>query len=305
MQTTHMSGVHAAILTPRNREGAVDDESLATLVRFLLTKGISSFAVNGATGEFCLTQPKDLAKILSTVRQASHGKAQLLCGVGAPGSAPAIDFVSIAQELGADGLLLPMPYFFTYSQKDLDVFCRTVASSTHLPILLYNLPQFSSGLEKETVHRLISEVPNIIGIKDSSGSLDILRHLTRQGVDASRIVGNDSALAHALSEGVCDGVISGVACALPELVLALYGERNIPGSPLLERSSTLLDEFVEKIDLFPTPWGIKWAVEARDIIPATFSQPITAERVLQSQQMATWLRRWLPRAIPSDTAAVL
>ena len=91
-------------------------------------------------------------------------------------------------------------------------------------MLLYNLPQFTSGLSKETVRRLILEVPNIIGIKDSSGSLDILSDLTAHNVETCRIVGNDSALALALTQRVCDGVVSGVACALPETIQALYAE---------------------------------------------------------------------------------
>ena len=62
----------------------------------------------------------------------------------------------------------------------------------------------------ETVRRLIVEVPNIIGIKDSSGSLEILRDLTTHGVEACRIIGNDSALVQAMEEKICDGVVSGV-----------------------------------------------------------------------------------------------
>jgi 4-hydroxy-tetrahydrodipicolinate synthase len=294
---THVSGVHAAILTPRDPLGTADEHALATLVRFLLNSGISSFAVNGATGEFCLTNPEELARILRSIVRAADGKAGILCGIGAPGTALAIEFASIALEHGADALLLPMPYFFPYSQQDLDLFCRTVASSTPLPILLYNLPQFSSGLDKETVLRLITEVPNIIGIKDSSGSLEILRHLTRHGIGASRIVGNDNALVPALCEGVCDGVISGVACAMPELILALYRELTDPNSPSFQSASLRLNEFIEQLDPLPTPWGIKWTVQARDVIPATFAQPVTPERLAQADQITIWLREWLPRAL--------
>jgi len=295
---THVSGVHAAVLTPRNPPGTVDEHSLAALIRFLVTRGISSFAVNGATGEFCLTTPQELARILRTVGHAANGNAGVLCGIGAPSTALAIEFASIALEFGYDALLLPMPYFFPYSQRDLDLFCRTVAASTPLPILLYNLPQFSSGLEKETALRLITEVPNIIGIKDSSGRLDILRHLTHNGIQTSRIIGNDSALAPALREDVCDGVISGVACAIPELILALFRERAASNSPSFHRASQLLNEFIEQLEPLPTPWGIKWTAQARDVIPATFAQPVTPERLTQGDQITTWLREWLPRALP-------
>jgi 4-hydroxy-tetrahydrodipicolinate synthase len=273
------------------------------LIRFLVAKGISSFAVNGATGEYCLTTPDHLHTVLSTVHQASDGKAQILCGVGAPGAALAAKLIGVAQRHGVHGLLLPMPYFFPYEQQDLDLFCRTIAKNTTLPILLYNLPQFASGLEKETVQKLILEVPNIIGIKDSSGSLEIFRHLTEHKVDACRIVGNDSALALAITENVCDGVISGASCAIPEIILALYAERQRPGSQQFRETSALLDEFIEQLNVFPTPWGLKWAVEARDVIPALFSQPVTSQRLAQSAKMVAWFREWLSSTVPTEAVS--
>lgn len=292
-----VSGIYAAVLTPRRADDSIDADALNHLIAFLLSKKITAFAMNGATGEFCLTTPEHLRIILSTARKASQGKAKVLCGIGAPGSALAIELASIAQEEGAQGLLLPMPCFFPYQQEDLDLYCRKVAESTQLPILLYNLPQFTSGLYKETVRALITEVPNIIGIKDSSGSLDILRDLTEHGVNACRIVGNDSVLAPAVIEGICDGVVSGVATALPELILALYSRREQPHSDEFRHASRLLDEFIAQLNPFPTPWGLKWIVEARGIVPATFSQPVTAHRAAQSRQMAAWFQEWFPSAV--------
>ena len=157
-----ISGVYAAVLTPRLADSSIDVPALTILVHFLLGKDISTFAINGATGEFGLTTPSHLDVILSTIQQASNGRAHILCGIGAPGNALAFELVAVAQRHAVHGLLLPMPCFFPYQQQDLDPFCRYVAATTTLPILLYNLPQFTSGLEKETVLTLIQQVPNII-----------------------------------------------------------------------------------------------------------------------------------------------
>jgi 4-hydroxy-tetrahydrodipicolinate synthase len=292
-----VSGVYAAVLTPRFADDAVDVKALRALIVFLMAKGISKFAMNGATGEFCLTTPEQLRIILRTVQEASDGKAEILCGVGAPGSVLAKELAAIAESAEVKGLLLPMPYFFPYQQEDLDLFSRDVAASTKLPILLYNLPQFTSGLEKETVRRMITEVPNIVGIKDSSGSLEILRDLTDHGVDACKIVGNDNALAPAMKEGICDGVVSGVACAMPEVILSLYGEVDSTGSEEFATASRLLSEFIQQLDAFPTPWGLKWIVEARGIVKAGFSQPVTEHRIEQSREMIRWFGEWLPTAL--------
>jgi 4-hydroxy-tetrahydrodipicolinate synthase len=292
MQLKQVTGVHAALLTPRQAGDDIDVDALTRLINFLSSQGISSFAVNGATGEFCLTKSDHLRKLLRVVREASLGKASILCGVGAPGVAQSVEFAAVAKDEGAKGLLLPMPSFFPYEQEDLELFSREVAGSTDLPILLYNLPQFTSGLTKETVRTLIMDVPNIVGIKDSSGSLEILRDLTLNGVEACRIVGNDSVLPQALIEGVCDGVISGVATALPEIVLALYQDRDRANSKEFLQAARLLGELIEQLSVFPTPWGLKWIAEARGVLRATFSQPVTVHRIAQKDEMISWFGDW-------------
>jgi 4-hydroxy-tetrahydrodipicolinate synthase len=298
MGTKKFSGVFAALLTPRKADDSVDISALARLVQFQLSKGISSFALNGATGELCLARPEHLRAMLETVHFASNGKTTILCGVGAPGVSLARELAGIAEEEGAAGLLLPMPYFFRYQQEDLAAFCRAVAGSTKLPVLLYNLPQFGPGLDKETVRKLIAEVPNIIGIKDSGGSLDILRDLTESGLDACRLVGNDPVLRPALSEGVCDGVISGIACVLPELLLGLYAQGSHAAAAEFDDCWRLLREVARKLDSLPTPWALKWFAEARGLFEARFSQPLSAERAAQGVELEEWFCNWFPSAVP-------
>lgn len=294
MTDTEVHGVYAALLTPRLKDDRIDVPSLTALVKFLMGRGVSSFAVNGATGEYCLTTPDQLRTILSTIRKASDDQATVLCGVGAAGSALSLELAGIARAANVKGLLLPMPYFFPYGQQDLESYCRGIAGSTSLPVLLYNLPQFTSGLTEEIVHRLILEVPNIIGIKDSGGSLDILGHLTESGLKASRIVGNDNVLAAALVEGVCDGVISGVACVLPELVSAQYQLSPTADPVAFQKISALMSEAIAQLNRLPTPWGLKWFAEARGVMQASFSQPQSSERLATGHEMSAWLKQRLP-----------
>jgi 4-hydroxy-tetrahydrodipicolinate synthase len=300
MISQKISGVYAAVLSPRLADDSIDTEALMKVIRFLISKNITTFAINGATGEFCLTTPAHLEVLLSTVNAVSDGKAQILCGIGAPGTAGAIALSRVAERAGVHALLLPMPCFFPYQQEDLKLYCREVASATSLPILLYNLPQFTSGLEKETVCTLIIEVPNIVGIKDSSGTLDIMHDLTDRGIEACRIVGNDGALAPAILENICDGVVSGIACALPELILELYAQKSQIDTERFEMLANLITELIMQLDQFPTPWGLKWLSEARGIINATFSQPITPQRLKQGETLMRWLSAWLPTAVTSE-----
>ena len=295
MLPKQFSGVYAALLTPRTPDGIVDTEALKNLVRFLVSKGVESFSVNGATGEFCISTADELLLILRVIKDAGVEAAKILCGVGSSSARGAIDLASIAADEGVGGLLLAMPYFFRYAQEDLNLYCRTVAGSTKLPVLLYNLPQFSSGINKDTVRELVLETENIVGIKDSSGTLDIMRDLTERGMDACRIIGNDSVLAEAIKERVCDGVVSGVACALPELVLNLFKEPA--GADEFNRCAHLLSDFIAQLDQFPVPWGLKWDMDARNVMPASIAFPVTQHRAAQARDFTKWFREWRPAIV--------
>jgi 4-hydroxy-tetrahydrodipicolinate synthase len=295
MTGKQVQGIYAALLTPRHRDNRVDPASTSRLVEFLVQNGIRSCALNGATGEFCLTTPTDLRTSFRAVRDAAGEGVDLLCGVGAAGIGGSIELARIAQEEGASALLVPVPYFFPYQQDDVEAFFQALASSVSLPIMLYNLPQFTTGLQVETACTLIRDVPNIIGIKDSSGSLDILRALTQQGISACRIIGNDGALVAALQERLCDGVVSGVACVLPELIQSVYSDQH-------SAQVRLLDEFIAQIDVFPTPWGLKWIAEARGILEASFAQPVSPRRSSQSSRLKSWFQEW-QALLPSHMAA--
>jgi 4-hydroxy-tetrahydrodipicolinate synthase len=292
MVQKQLQGIYAALLTPRHAESDLDLSGLSRLVEFLAQHEVCSYALNGATGEFCLTTPKELRALFGAVHKVAGDRAHLLCGVGAAGTTEAVELAKIAQEEGSCALLVPAPYFFQYQQDDLEAFFENLASTVRLPVLLYNLPQFTTGLEVETACRLIHNVPNIIGIKDSSGSLDILRALTQQNIPACRIIGNDGALVAALQEQICDGVVSGVACVLPELIQSLYNGVDDQGPAQFHLAARLLDEFIVRIDTFPTPWGLKWIAEARGILRASFAQPVSTRRKMQSAELIGWFRNW-------------
>ena len=295
MAEAQIEGVIAAVLTPRNVDDALDAAAMTRLIEFLMQHRIFSFAVNGATGEFCLTRPDQLRAALSTVRSVAGGHATILCGVGAAGIAQTIELSHIAEDEGAAALLLPMPYFFPYEQDDLEVFCRAVAESVKLPILLYNLPKFTTALREETVCRLIRDVPNIIGIKDSSGSLNILRSLKNQNIKACRIVGHDRVLAQALAEDVCDGVISGIGGVVPEVIQALFANRDNRTSSEFRLAEELIEELILELDKFPAPWALKWLAEARGLMSAEFAQPVSPRRAKESRRLMEQFPKWKAR----------
>ena len=287
-----LHGVSAAVLTPRTDTDSLAEGQFRQSLDFLLVRGIRSFALNGATGEFCLTTPAQLGRILANAAAITEANGQFVVGIGTLSSRTSIELGRMAADAGAKAVLLPMPYFFSYEQADLRAFVTRVADALPVPVLLYNLPQFTSGLAPQTSLALIREHENVAGIKDSSGSLDTLRLLTAEGVDCCRIVGSDSALARALEERISDGVVSGVACVLPELIQRVFDAGiSAPGSAEFQAASGYLEAFIEEINRLPVPWGLKVVAEERQLGPATFAVPVAPERQQQMEHLRAWYRQ--------------
>lgn len=279
--------LYAAVLVPRGAGGEVDEDGFRNELEFLLARKITGIVLNGATGEYCAAQFGEVARLLAVCRETLRGRAEFLCCIGAASFAGGRALADAAAEYGAAALLLPMPHFFPYSQDDLRSYCSAMAESAAVPILLYNLPRFTTPLDAATVVDLTGTVRNIVGIKDSSGALDIFRAL--DGTGTHRFVGDDGVLVEALGAGLCEGAISGVAGVLPELTRFLCGARE---GGRYGAAAALLDELIEHLSVFPTPWGLKLIAECRGLAPAHFLQPLSPLREQQACEFRSWFTPW-------------
>ena len=189
-----------------------------------------------------------------------------------------------------------MPMFFRYDQQDLEAFAADVAGALRTPCLLYNLPAFTNGLAPETMLNLLRTVDFITGVKDSSGEIANLGAIAdaRTGQSWSLLVGDDRLL-HAGLQAGWDGGISGVAGFCPELVVALYRSFVSGASDEAVRLQALLDELIEHLAPFPTPWGIRVGLAARGIDTGPLPLPLTASRREQVAAFTRWLPEWLQR----------
>lgn len=289
-----VTGVWAALLTPRTAAGGVDQQALTRHIEFLRARGVTGVVANGATGEYPRTTPEQFHALLEVLRTAG---VSFLCGIGSADFESSVAMGQAAFRAGARAVLLPAPYFFPYSQQDIQCYFRAVAEAAGGPVLLYNLPRFTTPIEPRTALEVIRAGPPVAGIKDSSGSLDILRLLTAEGpAEACRIVGDDHVLTAALREGVCDGVISGVASVLPDLITFLFEHASESGGQEYQERKRQLGEFIEWLDRFPVPWGLKWAAEWRGLAPARFPLPLSNDR----RRCAETFHEWFSARLSSD-----
>jgi 4-hydroxy-tetrahydrodipicolinate synthase len=290
------AGLFAAAVTPTGDDGRLDLARVDRLVDFLVEAGVSGICIGGATGEYPHFETEDRSAVIRRAAARMPRGSALLVGIGAPSRRHVLELGHAAIDAGAAALLLPMPMFFRYAQEDLEAFSIDVTDALRAPCLLYNLPAFTNGLAAASVLNLLRTGEFIAGVKDSSGDVKHLATFAeaRRGQRWSLFVGDDRILRLGLEAG-WDGGISGIAGFCPELVVGIY--RSYVENRLAEaaRLQGLLDELIDRIAVFPTPWGIRIGLSARGIPNGPLPLPVTPGRRRQIEAFTEWLPAWLQR----------
>jgi len=297
-------GVIAAVLLPRDEEGRPRWDDFERMVDFLCSHGVAGVCVNGATGEFPRATQEERRTAVAVARRVAGDRALVVAGEGSASTDSTIRLAADAEAVGTDAHLVPPPFFFFYEQDDVAGFYRAVAAAVSRPVLIYRLPCFTSDVSGETVLDLIRSEASILGIKDSSGSLDVLARLAAEGPAQARLfVGNDNALVEACRRNLCHGVISGVACVLPELISAIWEAGQRRDVAVLDSLGHLLAEATARIDAWPAPVGLQVLAGIRGLCRCLPAVPLSPRRRGQAEQMRLWFEPWWERAAESFAAA--
>jgi len=167
------SGTFTALVTPF-RNGEVDVEALENMVEFQIQHGVSGLVPCGTTGETPAMSEEEDRVVVETVVRVANGRVPVVAGTGSNSTDMAIKYTRMAQEAGADGSLQVAPYYNKPTQEGLYRHFATIAESTDLPLILYNIPgRTSVTISAETMARL-AEIPNIVGVKDSTLSMNMI-----------------------------------------------------------------------------------------------------------------------------------
>ena len=163
-------GVTSAMPTPfMNKQ--VDYTSLKKMIEFQLKNGINGFVVNGTTAESPTLKWGEVEKIYALTREIAGDKVPVILGTGSNSTEDSIEKSKKAQDLGADAVLVVVPYYNKPPQRGLQAHFAAVAESIQVPVILYNVPgRTITSMSAETTAAL-SKVPNIVAIKEASGDM--------------------------------------------------------------------------------------------------------------------------------------
>ena len=216
-------GIMPALVTPfTDDEKTVDENRLRTLVNHCLELGVHGVVPCGTTGEFVNLTIEEKKRVIKIVVDEVKGRVPVIAGTGASGTQDAVDMTRYAKTVGATAALIVTPYYLKPADRGIYEHYQTIASEVDFPIILYNIPQ-CTGLELpwQMVEDL-AQIPNIVGIKDSSGQLKYILAVLEKVRDKLNVLcGHDEVVVAGLAAG-CSGAILASANIIPDVWIQIY-----------------------------------------------------------------------------------
>lgn len=287
-------GVNVAAVTAWREGPELDLGATFELIDYLSASGVKGIALMGSTGEFLHFEIAERIRLVTLAVKRS--RVPVIAGVGHSSLDGAVTLAREAAGAGAAALLLMPPYFFRYSQENLKEFYLHFAKELKdaAPVFLYNIPFFTTELACEIALELLA-TGLFAGIKDSSGNWDYFARLkeARHRNAFTLLVGNDIIFTRARQAGA-DGVVSGVACAIPELMLGLDAAILSGDAEKTARLEARLQEFISWLDHFPVPLGIREVLRVRGLKVGPAAVPLGPSGLEQLAAFCEWFRGWLP-----------
>lgn len=182
-----------AMVTPFNTDGDVDYSQARRLASSLINSGSDGLVVSGTTGESPALSTSEKLRLFTEIKSELGDTGSVIAGTGSYSTSESIELTREAETIGVDAVLLVVPYYNKPTQEGLYQHFKSIAESTSLPCILYNVPSRTiTNLNWETTLRL-SQIDNIIGIKEASGDFDQIARILSAAPDSFRIwSGNDS-----------------------------------------------------------------------------------------------------------------
>jgi len=284
------TGSLVALVTPFDVNGEVDYKVLRDLVEFQIESGIDGLVPVGTTGESPTLSHEEHGKVIKAVVEQANGRVPVIAGTGSNATREAIELTRHAKEVGVDGVLQVNPYYNKPTQEGLYQHFKSVANAVDIPVVLYNIPgRCAVAMDGETITRL-SEISNIVAIKEATGSLDLASEIA-MNTDLTILSGDDSLTLPLASVGG-KGVISVAANIVPKDVKALTDSLN-SGDFTTARAlhQKLFGLCKAMLGLSTNPIPIKAAMAMKGMIiedvrlpmtPLTDAQKVTLRNVLEN-----------------------
>ena len=284
-------GLGIALVTPFTQEGEVDYTALSRLVDYQLANGADFLCILATTGETPTLTAEEKAKIKQMVIEKAGDKVPVLMGCGGNNTAEVVRELKEADFAGLDGVLSVCPDYNKPSQEGLYQHFKAIAAASPLPVVLYNVPgRTGVNLKAETTVRLAKDCPNIVAIKEASGSLEQVDEIIKNKPDSFDVISGDDALTFPMIACGAAGVISVIGNALPKefsrmIRLAMKGE--------IDAARKIHHRFTDLFNLLfvdGNPAGVKAMLHEMGMIENVLRLPLVPTRLTTMQRISDCLK---------------
>ena len=256
-----IKGIITAMVTPLSEDG-INEAATRKLVNKLINDGVHGLFVLGTNGEFYAFSEAEKLALVKIVVDEAAGRVPVFAGSGGISTEEVIKVTNQFAELGVDAVSVITPYLIKLSDEELIQHYQTIALNTNLPMILYNIPANTQLSINESVFKELIQLPQIIGIKDSSGKLENIQMYleTNDREDFSILIGSDSLILPALQMGV-DGAVAATSNVLTKTDLGIYQaflENKMERAQVLQES---INDFRGILKLATVPSVLKHSLE--------------------------------------------
>ena len=269
-----LRGTITALVTPFQKDGAIDEDALRQLVDFQIEKGVNGLLPCGTTGESPTLDHREHNKVIDIVIDEAKGRVPVMAGTGSNSTKEAIDLTKHAKAAGADYSLQVAPYYNKPTQKGFYEHFTAIADAVDIPLILYNIPgRTAKNIETPTVLRLAKN-KNIVGVKEASGDINQMMDVLQNRPADFAVLSGDDNLTFPLAALGGDGIISVASNIVPHEVstmtkLALEGRWDEA-----RKQHFLLLPLFKAMFIETNPIPIKTALAMKGMMEEVFRAPM-------------------------------
>ena len=291
-------GSMVALVTPMLTDGSIDFTTLEKLVEFHIEAGTDAIVAVGTTGESATLSQSEHCEVVRFVVEKANKRIPVIAGTGSNSTTEAKELGLCALNAGADGCLVVTPYYNKPTQQGLYEHYKYLAENVDLPMILYNVPgRTAVDMLPDTILRL-SKLPNIVGVKEATGSIDRLAELVEKcGPDFDVVSGDDDIALASVAKGV-KGVISVTANVAPAIMHQAFSAALAGDFARANEINKPLEALHNDLFLEANPIPVKWALFEMGLIGAGIRLPLT----VLSSEYHDKVRIAIEQAQPAATA---
>lgn len=260
-------GVYVAMLTPFDSKGNVDELSLRQTTEFAIQQGVDGLFPNSSVGEFVQMTFEERVRVLEVVLDQTKGRVPVTPGASDTHAQGSIKMAEVAKKLGCEAVVITSPWYLPTSQEMIERHFEAVSEAVDIPIIIYNIPFMTAPITYDVVKRL-SRRQNIVGMKDSSGSMaDNVHFMDKVRLAGTSdkfnfLVGREETFFPALMAGA-KGCMTAASGIIPEIMVGIYrAYKNEEYTKALELQYSFL-QLLRAMNAAPFPVAFKAAMEVR------------------------------------------